>query len=77
MATILRLSLSRELTGSRPADTRKMKPAGRRGNIGPSAGLIILELTEKADRPTVVRPMLRFCEAGRFNNLSAINLNSN
>ena len=46
----------------RPADTRKMKSAGRRGNIGPSADLVILELTEPADRPAVVRPMLRFFE---------------
>ena len=46
----------------RPADVRKMKSAGRRGNIGPSAGLVILELTEPADRPAVVRPMLPFFE---------------
>ena len=46
----------------RPADARKMKSAGRRGNIGPSAGLVILELTEPADRPAVARPMLRFFE---------------
>ena len=31
----------RPITG-RPADARKMKSAGRRGNIGPSAGLVIL-----------------------------------
>ena len=37
-----------------------MKSAGRRGNIGPSAGLVIWELTEPADRPAVARPMLRF-----------------
>ena len=56
--------LSRELTepAGQPADARKMKSAGRRGNIGPSAGLVILELTEPADRPAVVRPMLRFFE---------------
>ena len=36
--------LSRELT--EPAGgARKMKSAGRRGNIGPSAGLVILEPT--------------------------------
>ena len=57
----------------------KMKSAGRRGNIGPSAGLVILKLTEPADRPAVARPMLRFFEhtAGRFHNLSDVNLNSN
>ena len=58
-------SLSRELTeptADRPADARKMKSAGRRGNIGPSVGLVFLELTEPADRTAVVRPMLRFFE---------------
>ena len=45
-----------------PADARKMKSAGRRENIGPSAGLVILELTQPADRPAVARPMLRFFE---------------
>ena len=60
-----------------------MKSAGRRGNIGPSAGLVVLELTEPADRPDVVSPMYDFSNthsrrpAGRFHNLSAINLNSN
>ena len=49
-------ALSRELT--EPAGARKMKSAGRRGNIGPSAGLVILELTEPVDRPAVARPML-------------------
>ena len=39
-----------------------MKSAGRRGNIGPLAGLVILELTEPADRPAVTRSMLRFFE---------------
>ena len=43
-----------------------MKSAGRRGNIGPSAGLVFLELTEPAD-----------LSVGRFHNLSAINLSSN
>ena len=38
------------------------EPAGCRGDIGPPAGLVILELTEPADRPAVARPMLRFFE---------------
>ena len=60
--------LRRELTetasrpADRPANARKIKSAGRRGNIGPSAGLAILDLTEPADGPAVARPMLRFFE---------------
>ena len=53
------LSVGRPATGW-PADARKMKSAGCRGNIGASAGLVIMELTEPADRPAVVRPMLQF-----------------
>ena len=39
-----------------------MKSAERRGKIGPSAGFVILELTEPADLRAVVRPMLRVFE---------------
>ena len=62
-AVLATLVFRRELTepsavAGRLADKRKMKSAWRRGNIGPSAGLVILELTEPADRPAVVHPML-------------------
>ena len=55
-------SASRQRPLRHRADARKIKSAGRRGNIGPSAGLVILELTEPADRPAVARPMQRFFE---------------
>ena len=55
-------AISRLKPGTHLTDARKTKSAGRRGNIGPSARLVILELTEPTDRPAVARPMLRFFE---------------
>ena len=64
------------ITG-RPADTRKMKSAGRHRNIRPSAGLVNLELTEPADRCPPDATIFRTHIADRFYNLNVINFNSN